>query len=110
MPDLIRRSAIGETRAMLAHVLPGLSREPVVRIEVPPNLVSYVEESCKPLAQRHSGMIVVTGESTMRPGDVRVHWNSGHAGRQPAQIWEAVMEALDPVLNETQSKETVHAE
>src|ERR1700722_17459849 len=35
MPDLIRRSALTEVGAMLALVLPGLSREPAVRVEVP---------------------------------------------------------------------------
>ena len=38
MPDLVRRSAFNEAGAMLAHVLPGLSREPNVRVEVRPEL------------------------------------------------------------------------
>ena len=114
MPYLVQRTALSEAGAVLGHVLPGLSREPHVRVEVPPALVSGVEAAVAKLAPEHRGRICVAGlercaqaehaDRAMAAGEVRVSWSSGHARRQPAQVWLAVMETLEPALGEPGSE------
>jgi flagellar biosynthesis/type III secretory pathway protein FliH len=110
MPDLIQRTALNETGAMLACVLPGLSREPTIRIEVPRDIALYIEATLAPLAPEQRDKIHVIGKDGMSSGDARVHWTSGHARRQPAQIWQTVMEALQPALSEPKSKDSNNGE
>ncbi|HEX3575162.1 MAG TPA: hypothetical protein VHU42_11225 [Rhodopila sp.] len=107
MPDLIRRSALNEVSAMLALVLPGLSREPAVRVEVAQEIAGSISATLGSLPTELSDKITVIGMNELRPGDTRVHWNAGYAGRQPAQVWQAVMDALQPALHEP---EFVHPE
>jgi flagellar biosynthesis/type III secretory pathway protein FliH len=105
MPDLIRRSALNEVGAMLAHVLPGLSREPAVRIEVPADIAGSITASLASLAPELRDRITVDGVNRMRPGDAEVHWGAGHATRQPAEVWQAVMAALHAELSTTEITE-----
>jgi hypothetical protein len=99
MPELIRRSALSEASAVLAHVLPGLSREPAVQVEVPREIVDSIAATLASLPPEQRDTVTVAGRDRMRPGDVRIRWASGHARRQPAQVWESVMEALHPALD-----------
>ena len=112
MPDLIRRSALSEVGAMLALVLPGLSREPAVRVEVPLEIADSIAATLASLPPEQRDNVTVAGMAPMRPGDARVHWAAGHARRQPAQVWEAVMRALHPALDhpELDHPELDHAE
>jgi flagellar biosynthesis/type III secretory pathway protein FliH len=106
MPDLIRRSALSETKAVLALVLPGLSRELAVRIEVPPDIAGYIETTLALMAPEQRDKIDVIGKDGMRSGEARVHWASGHARRDPAEIWQTVMAALQPALDDAKSKDS----
>jgi len=108
MPELIERSGLNEVGAMLDRVLPGLSREPAVRIDVPVALADYVAGTVSRLAAEQRGTITVTGIDTMTPGEVRIGWGAGHAKRQPDQVWQAVMDALQAAL--TDSKDPAHGE
>jgi flagellar biosynthesis/type III secretory pathway protein FliH len=110
MPSLIQRSALNEVGAMLGYVLPGLSREPAIRIEIPHEIAGYIASTVASLALEQRNKISVIGKDNMGPGDVRVHWGSGHARRQPAQVWQAVMEALHPALDDLESKDTDNGE
>lgn len=103
MPDLIRRSALNEVSAMLALVLPGLSREPAVRVEVSREIAGSIGATLGSLPAELSNKITVVGMDDLQPGDTRVHWNAGYAGRQPAQVWQSVMDVLQPALPEPES-------
>lgn len=108
MPDLIRRTALTETGSMLAQILPGLSREGAVRIEVPTEVAPYVETMLAPLAPEQRDKILITVNDDMRCGDAQVHWTCGHARRDPAAIWQTVMEALQPALDTPTAKDSDH--
>jgi len=110
IPDLIERSALNEVGAMLARVLPGLSREPAVRVEVSPDIADYVSETFGALAPEHRVKISVIGEKAMKPGEARVCWGAGHARRDPAGVWQAVMEALQPALADAVTKDSDNGE
>jgi flagellar biosynthesis/type III secretory pathway protein FliH len=110
MPNLIQRSALNEVGAMLAHVLPGLSREPTIRVEVPHEIADYIAATLASLVLEHRSKISVIGKDNMGPGEAGVHWGAGHARRQPALVWQAVMEVLDPALGHFESKDTDNGE
>jgi flagellar biosynthesis/type III secretory pathway protein FliH len=110
MPDLIQRTSLKETGAMLGYLLPGLSREPAVRIEVPHEIAGYISATLASLAPEHHEKIDVIGKDNMGSGEARVHWVSGHARRQPAQIWQTVMEALNLALDDPKSKDSENGE
>lgn len=110
MPDLVRRSALDEAGAMLAHVLPGLSREPHVRVEVPREVADGVEAALAKLTPEHRGRICVTGleragAGSLEAGEVQVRWSSGHAQRRPEQVWRTVMDALGGALGGSGSED-----
>lgn len=98
MPDLIKRSALNEVSAMLVHVLPGLSREPAVRVEVPAEIADSISARLASLPSEQRDVITLAGVESLRPGDARVSWASGQARRQPAEVWQSVLEALEPAL------------
>ena len=106
MPDLIRRSGLREVEAMLAHVLPGLSRQPQVRIEVPSDIADGVAGI---VAAAGAGRIAVHGSDAMEPGGAWVSWSAGEARRQPAEVWRAVMDVIDPTPGQSEAKVTVNA-
>jgi hypothetical protein len=103
MPELIRRSALGEAGAMLAHILPGLSREPEVHVEVPPQIAAGVAAALRKLAPGRGEAITVTAAEALADGSVEVHWAAGRAQRHPVAIWLAVMDVLEPALTRTPS-------
>jgi flagellar biosynthesis/type III secretory pathway protein FliH len=109
MPELIRRSALHEAGAMLGHVLPGLSREPRVRIDIAANLADDIATLLAGLAPAGEPMIAVTAQPGMADGEVRIQWQSGEARRRPAEIWNAVMAALNAVTEPPAIQETVNA-
>jgi flagellar assembly protein FliH len=98
MPDLIRRSALNEASAMLALVLPGLAREPDVRVEVPEAIAPGIEAALIRLSPEHRERIEVASPATIADGGVLVRWKAGLARRQPAEIWRSVMDVLEPAL------------
>ena len=107
MPDLVRRSGLGEAGAMLTQVLAGLSREPDVRVNVRPELADGVTALVGRLAPELSERVTVHGIERLAAGEVWVRWSAGHARRQPEAIWQAVMDRLEPALGLTLSAEAV---
>lgn len=97
MPDLVARSALGEASAMLAAVLPGLSREPAVRVAVPPVIADGVRASIASVPGRQSHIEVEALEA-MAPGGVSVTWTAGKASRVPSEVWDAVMQHIAPLM------------
>lgn len=100
MPDLVERSGQTEAVAMLAELLPGLSREPHVQVSVPRAVVPGVEAALTALASEQRDRIILTGSDNLGPGEVSVSWAAGHATRRPGQVWQAVMSMLEKALDE----------
>ena len=110
MPELIRRSALDEAGAMLARILPGLSCEPLVHVHVPSAIASGVSAAVRRLTPDHAGRVDVTAAHDLEPGAVRIAWSGGRAIRRPAQVWQSVMDAFEPLLNEEAAKDTDNGE
>ena len=97
VPEVIRQSALTEAGVMLAQVLPGLSREPQLLVEVRPELQAGVAALVVRL-EREGGPIEVQGREDLADAEVRVRWSAGQARRDPLSIWHTVMQILEPVL------------
>jgi hypothetical protein len=110
MPDLIARAALGETGAMLAAILPGLSRELTIRVEVPGTIAKGIAATVAGLAAEHRDRIEVRCPDGLAAGEARVSWASGQAVRQPAEVWLAVMDLLEPALGEPSMKDHVNGQ
>lgn len=104
MPELIQRSALDEAGAMLAQVLPGLSREPELRVVVRPEMRDGIAALIARLEREAAGHVSVQGDETLADGEVRVRWSAGEARRQPAAIWQTVLQMLQPALGALNSK------
>lgn len=96
VPELIRQSGLTEAGAMLAQVLPGLSREPELLVEVRPELRAGIAALVGRL-EREGGQIAVQGREDLADAEVRVRWSAGQARRDPLSIWQAVVQMLEPV-------------
>jgi flagellar biosynthesis/type III secretory pathway protein FliH len=110
MPDLVRRAGLAETGAMLAAVLPGLSREMQIRVEVPQDLADGIAATVAALIPEHRDRITITCAEGFAPGAVRIGWASGHALRQPERLWQDVMALLEPALANPDSKDNGNGE
>lgn len=110
MPDLVDRAALGETSAMLTAILPGLSRELKIRVEVPSKIAEGIEAAVAGMAADHRDRIDVSCPDGLAAGDARVSWDCGHALRQPAQVWQAVMDLLEPALGNPSMKDHENGE
>jgi flagellar biosynthesis/type III secretory pathway protein FliH len=110
MPVLIARSAVSEVSDMLACLMPGLAREPEIRMEVAPDLVSGVTASLDQLSHDDRVRITVAGIDGMAPGAAKIAWSTGQADRQPQQVWNRVVDAFTINLTDVASPETQHAE
>lgn len=105
MPDLIRRSALSEAGAMLAHVLPGLARKPHVDVQVPSEISQAIGALLGPCG---NGRVAVRAAAAMQPGGVLVSWPTGQATRQPAELWRGVMDVLEPLLDQPGLENAAH--
>jgi len=98
MPELVRRSALAEAESMLAIVLPGLSAEPAVTVEVPPAIEPGLGRLVARIAPDVADKVVVHARAQLAPGEVRVRWSAGQARRDPDAVWTRVMDRLEPAL------------
>ena len=109
VPELLRRSGLGETDAFLTHLLPGLSREPHVSVSVPLGLAAGVAEHVRKLGPGHAARLTVSGHDELSPGEVKVSWNGGTARRTPLEVWRSILDAFEPHLSREGLKEPTHA-
>ena len=89
---------------MLAQVLPGLSREPELLVLVRPEMRDGLAALVARLGREGAGHVSVQGDETLDDGEVRVRWSAGEARRQPAAIWQAVVQMLQPALGALDSQ------
>jgi flagellar biosynthesis/type III secretory pathway protein FliH len=94
VPALVRRSAGLETSALVAHILPGLAREPTIAIEVAPDLVAGISQKMSTLPEMQRGGITVNGVPGLAYGDARIFWGTGEARREPYVVWRQIMSAF----------------
>lgn len=93
-PALCAKHGPAEARALCVAILPGVLDEPRITLSVHSAwaslLVQHVEELDPQLAARTK----VVATDTMSPGDVRIAWAHGAAGRDAAGLWQRVASVL----------------
>ena len=109
MPELIRRSASFEIAALIAEILPGLSREPAVVIGVAPGLVAGLTEKLARMDGMPRDGIRVCAEAGLQDGDARIVWGTGQASRQPFVVWQRVLEAFGQERLIAESEEEIES-
>ena len=109
MPALMEAAALGEVEAMIARILPGLTREPAIRIEVAPEMAAGVAQFLARLEDGDREAITVAGVPSIGAGGARVVWSAGQARRQPQQLWDGVAEILQAALADQQMQRMDHA-
>ena len=110
MPLLVERTAVSEIDAMIALVLPGLAREPLIRVLVAPDVAQDLDARLDGLSLEDRGRITVAGREGMAPGAVRIVWSAGHAERRPHDLWQQVMAAFTAQLDAPEARDTPDVE
>lgn len=90
---------------MLAAILPGLSHEPTVQIEVPMGFESPLTSSLSGLAGDIRAKVGIVEREEMKEGELSVRWTGGAAHRRPADVWRDVMRLLDATAECARSEE-----
>jgi flagellar biosynthesis/type III secretory pathway protein FliH len=108
MPALIAATALDEIDAMLGCVLPGLAREPEIRVTVAPDLSDAVSTRLDRLSRADRDRILVVPGVGLAPGAARIAWSAGHAERNPGEVWRQVTQALLLPAGDTATQEIRH--
>ena len=94
LPSLCSVHGAEEMRAMIRTVLPALTNEPRITVRVHPHMVPVLEDEIATLDFEIAERVAVHPSEAIAPGDARVSWSEGSAGRNAARARLAVEEAL----------------
>ncbi len=94
LPALCARHGAVEVGALARRVLPALAHEPRVVVHVHSQAVDALRTELVRLDPELQTRIAVTAGETLLHGDIRILWRDGGAGRDTAELWRQVGEAL----------------
>jgi flagellar biosynthesis/type III secretory pathway protein FliH len=106
MPALVERSAVDEISALIDRLLPGLAREPNIRVLVAPDIAEAVGARLELLDPEDRARMTVAGQDGLAVGAARLVWSAGYAERRPDQVWRRIMDAFNAQLETPVSKDT----
>ena len=93
-PSLEARFGPAEVVVLVRALLPGLSREPAVRIRVAPHVAAAIAAECAALPDPERARLTVEPDAALGEADLHISWHDGAALRDGAEIRRAVLEAL----------------
>jgi flagellar biosynthesis/type III secretory pathway protein FliH len=91
------RHAQTELDAVLAALLPGLRSEPELRVRAHPDCADHVRESLIGMLDGESGVLSVSADPALAPGDVQINWTDGGTRRDCTEIYAEIRDALVPL-------------
>lgn len=94
LPDLAARHGPGEARGVCRFVLGGILDEPEVTIRVSEEVRDLVQAEVDGLDPDRAPHLVLIGDVTLAPGDVRITWGDGGAVRDSGAILAAARDLL----------------
>ncbi len=94
LPALCAAHGAEELRALVRAVLPALTDEPRITVRVHPHMVPMLQDEIAALDFEIAERVAVHPSEAVAPGDTRVNWSEGSAGRHAARARAAVEEAL----------------
>lgn len=93
-PTLCARHGAGEVAALARTVLPALDREPRINLRVSPHVLAELEGELDRLDPELRARITVVATDAVAPGDIRIAWQDGAAGRDGAALWAQIATTL----------------
>jgi flagellar biosynthesis/type III secretory pathway protein FliH len=93
-PTLCARHGAGEVAALARTVLPALDREPRISLRVSPHVLPELEAELDRLDPELRARLTVIATDAVPPGDVRIAWQDGAAGRDGAALWAQIAATL----------------
>jgi len=97
VPETMARHARTELRAVIDALLPGLRCEPDLRVRTHPGLADQVRETLIRLLAGEGGVLAVSADPLLAPGDIQISWAEGSARRDCGEIYAALCDALAPL-------------
>jgi flagellar assembly protein FliH len=97
VPATMARHAGTELHAVLEALLPGLRCEPELRVRAHPDLADHVRETLIHLLAGEGGVLSVSADPALAPGDIRIAWADGSACRDCTDIYAGISSALAPL-------------
>jgi flagellar biosynthesis/type III secretory pathway protein FliH len=94
VPETMARHAQTELDAVLTALLPGLRSEPELRVRAHPDCADHLRESLAGMLAGEGGVISVSADAALAPGDVQIHWTGGGACRDCGEIYADICDAL----------------
>jgi flagellar biosynthesis/type III secretory pathway protein FliH len=97
IPQTMEYYARAEIEAVVAALLPGLRSEAELRVRAHPDLADFVREMLANLLADNAGVVSVSADETLAPGDIHVFWAEGSARRDCRTIYDDIVKALAPL-------------
>jgi flagellar assembly protein FliH len=97
VPETMARHAQTELDAVLAALLPGLRSEPELRVRAHPGGTDHVRDSLIAMLAGEGGVLSVSADPALAPGDVQINWADGGARRDCTEIYAGIRDALAPL-------------
>jgi hypothetical protein len=97
VPHAMAKHAEGELQAVIASLLPGLRSEPELRVRAHPDLADYVRETLSAFLAADGGVLAVSADPLLAPGDLQIFWQDGCARRDCSAIYAEIVSALAPL-------------
>jgi hypothetical protein len=94
LPTLCARHGETELREILHAVLPSLTHEARVTVQISPTLVTAVGSEIATLGHDLASIVIVQESEELLPGDVRISWHHGAANRDTRAILAEIDAAL----------------
>jgi flagellar assembly protein FliH len=100
LPELNRRYGFGEIEAVVKSSIALAVDQPRIIIRVASDLASGLSREFETLAQAtgYQGRIIVLGDATMGPADVRIDWGDGGAERLAQKVWSELAAIVERVV------------
>lgn len=96
-PELGKRHGEEELRGLLREILPGMLREPEVRVRVHPSMTAAVTGELAKVPEEDRQHITVEPNDSVPPGDAKIKWPHGGAFRDAAGIAPKIADILRPL-------------
>ncbi len=93
-PTLCARFGQAETVAVLNLTLPALRQDPRPAIRIASALAGAVMAEIELLEPALAGKVTILPDDAMAPGDIRITWYNGSAGRDSRALWNEIAEIL----------------
>ena len=93
LPAFCAQRGLGETQALICAIIPGLAPASVLKLRVAPGCVADLADDIATLDHLEQAPSIDI-DHHLRPGEMKMTWENGHAVRDTAATIAAVQEAL----------------